>query len=77
MTKLETMTSLKQFLAFRAQHLPQISIDFHCILRSLIDHLDPASNVVWWNGLRKQVGGLHDGLQRVAEIMFHGAAFLR
>src|ERR1700692_3526216 len=63
-------------LAFGAQNLSQVSINFYGVLRSLVDHLDPSAHVFGGDRLRNQVGGLHDGLKRVAEIVRQSAEFL-
>src|ERR1700692_868596 len=63
-------------LAFGAQNLTQVSINFYGVLRSLVDHLDPSAQVFGRDRLRNQVGGLHDGLKRVAEIVRQSAEFL-
>lgn len=62
-------------LAFGAQDLTQVSINFYGVLRSLVDHLDPSAHVFGGDRLRNQVGGLHDGLKRVAEIVRKRAEF--
>ena len=60
-----------------AQNLAQPLIDSYRVLRGLIDHFDPAARVLGRTGLHNQISGLHDGFERVTEIVREYAKFLR
>src|SRR5258708_3606249 len=64
-------------LTLRAQQLAQLVIDLYRVLRGLIDQFNPAAQVFGRGGLRNQVGGLHDGFKRIAEIVRESAEFFR
>ena len=59
----------RKLLALRAQQFAQLLIDFHCILRGLIDQFNPAAGVLGRPGLREEVSSLYDGFKSVAEIV--------
>jgi hypothetical protein len=64
-------------LALLAQNLAQLVIDFYRVLRGLIDQFDPAARVLGRSCLRNQVGGLHNGFERIAEIVRQRSEFFR
>jgi len=66
-----------QCLAIRPQYFSQFAIDPDCFLRRLVEHLCPAARVWWQVRLRNEIGGLHDGFERIAEIVSQGTQFKR
>ncbi len=66
--------------AGRASPAPRTNsnlIDLYRVLRGLIDQFHPATQVFGRGRLRNQVGGLHDSLKRIAEIVRQHSKFFR
>src|ERR1700751_1044274 len=55
--------------ALRTKNFPNLAVHPRCILRGLIDHLQPLLVSVVEFGLSQQVRGLHDGFNVIAEIV--------
>lgn len=59
--------------AVRAKNLTYLAIDVGCILRGVFDQANPLRAVGSLVKLAEKVGGLHDGFNRIAQIMRQAA----
>src|SRR5215471_4984429 len=67
----------KPDLIFASQNLAKFAVDLDRFLGGLVDHLYPAAGILGHLGLGKQITRLHDGFERVAEVVRQGAKFFR
>jgi hypothetical protein len=56
-----------------AKNLAEFAIELSGILGGVLDQVDPLFLFAGKIGLTEQVGGLHDRLERVAEVVSEGA----
>ena len=65
-----------RFLALRAQYFADLAIDFCRVAGRLVDQVQPLSVGIVHLDLAEQVGGLHDGLNGIAEVVRKRPEFL-
>lgn len=65
------------FSSLGAQHLTELAIDMSSVLSGLLDEFDPFFSMRRHLDLAEQVGGLHDGFDRIAQIVHKFAHLFR
>ena len=56
-----------------AENLAEFAIEVRGVLGGVLDELDPLVLLASETGLAEEVRGLHDGFERVAEVVSEGA----